>query len=406
MAGAAVLRLGACFLALPVVPFDIDAHDAIGQTSASAMDQTAIKQVKRLLGGQDASDVAGWGHQVDDTYPGMERLHFQIYDDGSQPFCGPAEGRVPKCEDNICLLTAIKHFYGRILSDEGRKTEYPQIDYNKAAKGVKFTDADAVKMLINLLGDLHQPLHLAFSSINSGKDVKVKFKGKEMSLYDVWDKGISEVVRNEESSFWLGGWTHVSRIRAEFDSDKEKWKQDGAFKTFERWAAETVSFACDTAYKHPTTGKMLVGPNAGAGPVELDEAAYQAWKEKWLRQILLAGERTAVVLNDILDSSGAAKLSQGSKVHTKADEEAEKQKAEIAKERKTLAAASAVRSPRFNFSALFTNFCIACIVVPLFLLFAQSGLSPSACKALLASLADGGGSNGGSHKSGPGKRWE
>lgn len=39
--------------------FDIDAHDAIGQTCTSAMSLEAIKQVKRLLGGQDASDAAG-----------------------------------------------------------------------------------------------------------------------------------------------------------------------------------------------------------------------------------------------------------------------------------------------------------------------------------------------------------
>merc|ERR1712203_379172 len=117
-----------------------------------------------------------------------------------------------KCEDNICLLQAIKHFYGKILADEGRKTDYPQIDYNKVAKGIKFTDADAVKMLINLLGDLHQPLHVGFATDDNGRSVQLTYRGKPMSLYDVWDKGVSEDLRNQESGFWLGGWTHVRAI--------------------------------------------------------------------------------------------------------------------------------------------------------------------------------------------------
>merc|ERR1711937_1093852 len=68
--------------------------------------------------------------------------------------------------------------------------------------------------------------------------------------------------------------------------------------------------------------------------MEIDEATYQEWRSAWLKQILLAGERTAIVLNDILDASGASKLSDGSKVKTKADEEAEKQRIEEEKDRK------------------------------------------------------------------------
>ena len=173
--------------------FDIEAHDAIGQTAASAMDQEAIKpwpkkgyesfkkpkdirvfqtgrQIKRMMSGQDASDVAGWGHQaavrlemtenmsreVDDTYPDMARLHFQVHDDDAG-FCGGV--RKAKCEDNICLLASIKHFYGKVVSDEGRRMDFPAIDYSKVAKGIKFSDADYLKMLINLVGDLHQQLY-------------------------------------------------------------------------------------------------------------------------------------------------------------------------------------------------------------------------------------------------------
>lgn len=397
----------ACGLVATAAGFDIDAHDAIGQTAASAMDHEATKQVKRLLGGQDASDVAGWGHQVDDTFPGTARLHFQVHDDSAQPFCGPAESRTAKCEDGICLVTAIKHFYGKVLADEGRRIDYPSIDYSKVAKGIKFSDADAVKMLINLLGDLHQPMHVGYAGDDNGRKVQVNFQGKQMSLYDLWDKGISEVVRSQESSFWLGGWTHIRAISGEFEKDKELWKKDGPFKSFERWNAEMVSFACEKAYAHPVTGKKLAGPDAEHGPAAIDDAAYQVWREAWLRQILIAGERTAIVLNDILDAGGASKLQEGTQVKTKADQEKEKQKKEWDKERdQILKAERAARgSPHVNFGVFFTNLSIAAVVVPLFLAVANYGPDPRVYVALLKTLTESSGGSGG-HGPNPGKRWE
>lgn len=392
--------------------FDIDAHDAIGQTCTSAMDLEAIKQVKRLLGGQDASDAAGWGHQVDDTFPGVARMHFQVHDDrNGQPWCGPAEGRVAHCPDGVCLLNAIKHFYGKILSDEGRKTDYPAIDYDKVEKGVKFTDADAVKMLINLLGDLHQPLHVGFASDDNGHATQVRFRGKQMTLYDFWDKGISETIREEEAGFWLGGWTHVRAIRDEFEKDKEAWKRDGAFKSFERWLEETVQFACSVAYVHPA-GPKLGGPNVEQGKViDIDDGAYNAWKDKWLRQILLAGERVAIVLNDILDAKGAAKLHEGTGVKTQADAEKAKMEAEWEKERVAKRAEERAQRgmlPSFSMNVFATNLGIACVVVPLFLLFVQHGLNPKVHMELIKALLDGSGSNGASSGGGgrPGKRFE
>lgn len=231
-----------------------------------------------------------------------------------------------------------------------------------------------------------------------------------MSLYDVWDKGISEVIRSEESNFWLGGWTHVRAIGAEYEKDKEMWKKDGAVQSFERWAEEAVGFACEKAYTHPTTGKKLAGPDAEKGPVTIDEMAYENWKELWLRQILIAGERTAIVLNDILDSSSAAKLHDGTGVKTKADEEKQKQMEEWDKERVKLQkeerAAKGGTPFRINWSVLATNLSIAAVVVPIFLLVANYGLNPLNWAALGSALLKSLDGNKGSAGRGPPKRFD
>jgi hypothetical protein len=210
------------------VAFDLEAHDAIGQTATSAMDQAAIRQVKRLLGGQDPSDVAGWGHQVDDTFPAIEKLHFQPHEG---TLCDNVASAPVKCEDNICLVEAIKHFYGRILKDEGRTPEKViDIDHRKFtsitdSKPIKFTDADAVKMLINLIGDLHQPLALGYSADDMGRNFKVKFRGKELSLYDFWDKEIGEVVRKHESNFWLEDGLTMPGLSQSFRKTKQRGRR-------------------------------------------------------------------------------------------------------------------------------------------------------------------------------------
>lgn len=399
-----LISLSLCWFS-SVYAFDIDAHDAAGQTTASAMDQKAMKQVKRLLGGKDPGDVAGWGHSADDTYPGLEKLHFQVHDDSAAPFCGPVESRVTKCEDNICLLAAIKHFYGKILKDEGRTIEYPNIDYSKVAPGITFTDADSVKMLINLLGDLHQPMHVGYAGDDMGRKVQVKFKDKTMSLYDVWDKGISETVRTEEANFWLGGWTHVGRIRDEFEKDKEGWTKEGAFKMFEKWLEESIKFACDVAYANPAKpGSKLAGPNAEAGPIDLSGQSYMEWRSRFLRQILLAGERTAIVLNDILDASGADKLSEKTGVKTKADKAEEDEKEEWEKEfkeRKKNDPTYTVGSSRTSMQNGLTNLGILCVVAPIFFVVATYGLNPATYAYMWKNLG-----NKEHSASGPAKRFE
>merc|ERR1719387_832126 len=138
---------------------------------------------------------------------------------------------------------------------------------------------------------------------------------------------------------------------------------------FDEWLEESQRLACETGYKHPTTGKMLAGPEAAGGVVELDESAFEQLRPQVLRQVLLAGERIAIVLNDILDAKGAKKLHEGSTVKTKADEEEKRQKEEWAKEaaerRKKEKQQSS--SAGGNAGVFFTNLAIAAVTVPAFL---------------------------------------
>ena len=48
----------------------------------------------------------------------------------------------------------------------------------------------ALKMIVHLVGDMHQPLHVARAEDKGGNDIQVIFEGKETNLHALWDSGL------------------------------------------------------------------------------------------------------------------------------------------------------------------------------------------------------------------------
>ena len=74
------------------------------------------------------------------------------------------------CRDDMCATSAIQ----------------ADIDCLRDPKATMAAQLTALKYLVHLVGDLHQPLH---TSKDTGQR-KVFFNGQEMSLHQVWDGGI------------------------------------------------------------------------------------------------------------------------------------------------------------------------------------------------------------------------
>jgi len=298
---------------LPVArAWDKDGHEAIGMTTMSALETKAVAHVKRLMHGKDAVDVAGWALKVNQKFPWTEELNFQ-----AQPVREPGAkckgANLTVCPDNRCLLRAIKHFYGRLVNK-------PEVDIDWGT-GVKLTDADCVKYLISLIGDLHQPLHFGCQADNMGRNLTVMFRGKKSSLFDFWDKEITQHVIKESPQFWWGGWTHVQRTRVEYEKDGAAFKTDGA-ALFNTWADETARYTCESIYKSPTHGRPLMDDMVG-GVYKVDEGLYEMWKREMLSKMLVAGARTAIVLNSILQHKELGSLHGGTAVSDLEGEEDE-----------------------------------------------------------------------------------
>mmetsp|Transcript_51937 Transcript_51937/g.121773 ORF Transcript_51937/g.121773 Transcript_51937/m.121773 type:complete len:376 (-) Transcript_51937:68-1195(-) len=289
--------------------WDKDGHEAIGMTTMSALDTTAVAQVKHLTGGKDAADVAAWAHKVNKKYPWTTELHFQ-----RQPSERCEKANFTNCADNRCMVKGILYFYGRLTGKDLVELKWPD--------GVKLTDADCVKYLINLMGDMAQPMHFGTGETDMGRNITVLFRGKTTNLYDVWDKELTQAVIKDSPGFWWGGWTHVQRTRVEYEKDSEQFKQEHEM-LLKRWADESAKFMCESVYRNPVTGKQILDELDSKGVFRISDELFEAWKREMLSKMLVAGARTAVVLNSILHHR-EGQLKAGTAVsHLEGEEEEE-----------------------------------------------------------------------------------
>ncbi|MFN3800065.1 S1/P1 nuclease, partial [Belliella pelovolcani] len=57
---------------------------------------------------------------------------------------------------------------------------------------------DQLRMLIHIVGDLHQPFHVGKPGDRGGNDVKVSFFNKETNIHAVWD---SDLIASKNMSY-------------------------------------------------------------------------------------------------------------------------------------------------------------------------------------------------------------
>lgn len=142
----------------------------------------------------------------------------------------------------------------------------------------KKEESEKLKMVIHMIGDIHQPMHVGDGTDTGGNDVRLQWMGENSNLHRVWD---SDIINSLEISF-----TELSReLRMKATPEKiEDWQ-----KTSVRdWAYESMAYR-DQTYNLPEN--MRIGY----------EYRYQN-KELIYERLLLAGIRIAGVLNDIYGS--------------------------------------------------------------------------------------------------------
>lgn len=156
-------------ISLPAQAWDAPGHRKACHKAWREMTDTARAGVSKLLEIETADDFANmcaWADDIADARPETKTWH--VID-------------IPKDARTIDLARDCAAPQSCVVEQIGRYTDVLSSNAPVAAR------AEALKFVAHLMGDLHQPLHVAFAADRHGEDVKITFLGRETNLHELWD---------------------------------------------------------------------------------------------------------------------------------------------------------------------------------------------------------------------------
>jgi hypothetical protein len=197
------------FLAIKASSWGLTGHRTIGQIAEIYLSKKAKREVKRVLGTETLADVANFMDFIksEPKYDAMKPWHYVTIPDGET--YATAE-KAPEGD----VIWAINKTIGELKSDTLTLAE----------------EQFKLKLLVHLIGDIHQPLHVGNGTDRGGNDVKLKYFWKNSNLHRVWDSGI---IDGQQLSYteW------VLRINHTTKEQIEKWQA----ASVNDWAMESVA---------------------------------------------------------------------------------------------------------------------------------------------------------------------
>jgi hypothetical protein len=250
------------------------AHTAVLTLLAGDLDKFGAPSGRTTL-----EAVAVWADEIRGTPADRPRWH---YDD--IPVCGGApRGRY--CPDGQCNTAQLERLSALLRDPRATARERNE----------------ALKWLVHLVADIHQPLHAADNHDHGGNDVTVvlagvRTRGRE-SLHRAWDNELVTLAlhsRNRQQPP-----ANIAALAVEARS----LVGDAGQGSPDSWAVESNNLARNVAYTYAGFACNIVPQ----GTVVLD-AAYQQQAEALVRErLLLAGARLAAVVNQTLAPARSAR---------------------------------------------------------------------------------------------------
>jgi hypothetical protein len=220
--------------------------------------------------------VSVWADEIRGTPAEHGPWH---YDD--VPVCG-SEPKARYCPDGQCNSEELKRLIGVLADPRASPRERNE----------------ALKWVVHLVGDLHQPLHAADNDDRGGNLVPVALEGVRTrgreNLHRVWDNDLVTLALHTRNHQQPPG--NIDALAAEARTLAGKAGQGSP----DGWAFESNNLARNVAYHYAAFACHTVPP----GIVALD-AAYQADAVEIVHErLLLAGARLADLLNRVLAAPG------------------------------------------------------------------------------------------------------
>ena len=228
-------------------------HRIVGDIAADYLTPDARKEIDRVLGHESMAIASTWMDEIksDPAYDHTHDWHWVTIPDGMTY-------KETEKNPNGDLINSIRTFIEELKSGSLSAEE----------------EKKKLRMLIHLVGDIHQPLHVGNGKDRGGNDTEVEWFYDDSNLHRVWD---SEMIDDTQLSY-----TEFSAaINHPSDQQIESWQNTDVID----WANEAMELR-DQVYNLPEDREIGY--------------KYQYENRDLLdRQLLKGGVRLAGVLNEI-----------------------------------------------------------------------------------------------------------
>ncbi|XP_049403233.1 endonuclease 2 isoform X1 [Solanum stenotomum] len=240
------LAMVAVLFLFPVVHgWGLDGHYTVCKIAQSRLSKAAADAVEKLLptsANGDLASVCIWADRVKFHYHWSSPLH---YIDTPDNLCNYQYKRDCKDEDGVedrCVAGAIYNYTNQLLS------------YNKGNDHVStYNLTESLLFLSHFFGDIHQPLHVGFTSDRGGNTIDVHWYTRKTVLHHVWDSNIIETVeeRYDDSNVDELVDAIQKNITTGWADQVNSWESCSGNKTAcpDIYASEGIKAACDWSYK-------------------------------------------------------------------------------------------------------------------------------------------------------------
>lgn len=230
-------------------------HDVTCAIAQRHLDCKAKRAVKKLLEGKSILYWSNWLDNASHTpeYAYTKTWHYKNIDHGVRYEDAELE---PKGD----VVTAIESQVA-VLKDKASSFQSKRL---------------ALKMLVHLVGDLHQPMHMGHKSDLGGNRWIVSYFGKEKNLHSIWDTDVLESAHK---------WSHTEWAE-QLDRMSRKERRDACQGSLHDWGKETYAVATQIYEETPQGAKLSYDYVARWAPVVE-------------QRLLYGGLRLAYLLNDI-----------------------------------------------------------------------------------------------------------
>lgn len=228
-------------------------HRVVGAIAENHLTGKAKRAVHRILGDGSLAVAATWMDEVrsDHAYDNLKDWHWVTIPDGSTYAEAEKNPNGDVVEAIERMVTALK---SDTLSAERRLL--------------------CLKVLVHLVGDLHQPLHVGRGDDKGGNAVQVQWFHRGSNLHRVWDSGM---IDEQGLSY--------TELAADLDHVNKRRMKELVAGNAGTWAEENLAFR-----------QAIYAPGKGA------ELGYGYMYRNWpvvQQQLLKAGIRLAGILNSI-----------------------------------------------------------------------------------------------------------